>query len=99
MQGYNLQFSPIVKNEELNFTLIFSKNAINGFKNTIDNFKLNFSLKEQIIIDVNSNTQWDLRGKYIKGTIHQNLEPIIITDEYWFAWKKFHSEAPLINVF
>ncbi|MFK7946845.1 MAG: DUF3179 domain-containing (seleno)protein [Saprospiraceae bacterium] len=88
----------VVVNQENDFFLVGVNNVINAFKNTLENSKLNISLEDNGIVDLNSGTHWNIRGKYISGLINQNLDPIIISDEYWFSWKKFHKESKLIRL-
>ena len=85
----------ILENKALNFTLIGIGNTVNGFKTKNINLTLN---NNQIIEDTISKTKWDISGKYITGAINNNLEPIAISDEYWFSWKKFHPKGKLINL-
>ena len=89
----------VVVNEEYDFVLIITKGSVNGFKGTLDTHALELAINDnKIISDKTSGTTWDLRGKYINGAIQQNLESIAITDEYWFAWKKFHPDTLLIRM-
>ena len=88
----------VVVNQENDFFLVGVNNVIYAFKNTLENSKLNISLEDNGIVDLNSGTHWNIRGKYISGLINQNLDPIIISDEYWFSWKKFHKESKLIRL-
>lgn len=88
----------IVSNKENDFFLVGTSNSVNGFKSSINNSKLKISIDKTEIVDLNSNTRWDIRGKYITGLLNVNLEPIAISDEYWFSWKKFHSNSKLIRL-
>ena len=84
----------IVNNEASNFTLISMGNSVNGFK-TKD---IILSLKNnQILEDTISKSCWDIRGKYLHGTIKNDLNQIFISDEYWFSWKKFHPKSKLLR--
>ncbi|MCK5456783.1 MAG: DUF3179 domain-containing protein [Melioribacteraceae bacterium] len=85
----------LVINNEYNFFLIGTSNVVNGFKSSINNSDLKITFDNAEIFDLNSETRWDIRGKYIKGTLNTNLVPIAISDEYWFSWKKFHPESEL----
>ena len=85
----------IIKNEELDFTLICIGNTVNGFKTK----NMVLILKEnQVIEDTITKSNWDITGKYLNGTIENDLEKIAISDEYWFSWKKFHSESKLLRI-
>ncbi len=85
----------IVKNTSLNFTLLSIENNVIGFK-TPD---LNLIAKNALIIeDTKTKTHWDITGKYLNGIIKKDLEKITISDEYWFAWKKFHPNSKLIRL-
>jgi hypothetical protein len=88
----------VVINQEKDFFLIGISGTVNGFKNSIENSILKISIDKTGIVDLSSATRWDLRGKYIAGSLNVNLEPIAISDEYWFSWKKFHKDARLIRL-
>ncbi|GGZ92463.1 hypothetical protein GCM10007028_33470 [Algibacter mikhailovii] len=88
----------VVLNKEHNVFLIGIADTVNGFKNSVNNFVLNVTLDNAEILDLNSQTRWNMRGKYIKGKLNTNLEPIAISDEYWFSWKKFHRDSKLIRL-
>ncbi|WP_282124206.1 DUF3179 domain-containing (seleno)protein [Algibacter mikhailovii] len=88
----------VVLNKEHNVFLIGIADTVNGFKNSVNNFVLNVTLDNAEILDLNSQTRWNMRGKYIKGKLNTNLEPIAISDEYWFSWKKFHKDSKLIRL-
>jgi hypothetical protein len=75
----------VVINQENDFFLIGISNSVNGFKNSINNSKLKTAIDRTEIVDLNSETRWDIRGKYITGLLNANLEPIAISDEYWFS--------------
>jgi len=85
----------IVKNENLNFTLIVVDNTVNGFKT----MNFNLILKDnQIIEDTITKSTWDISGEHLQGTIKSNLEKISISDEFWFSWKKFHPKSTLLRL-
>lgn len=88
----------IVINQEYDFFLIGTTNAVNAFKSKLNNSKLNISIEKKEIIDLDSKTRWDIRGKYLSGSLNENLEPIAMSDEYWFSWKKFHEGSKLIRL-
>ena len=88
----------IVINKRGGFFLVGISNTVNGFKNSLDKTELDIALEQAEIVDLNSDTRWDLRGKYINGTLKSDLEPIAISDEYWFSWKKFHQDTELIRI-
>ena len=87
----------IVLNDEFGFFLIKNNNIVNAYRNSINNSKLSVSFSNDVIVDDKSGTEWDIRGKYISGKINMNLEPIMISDEYWFSWKKFQGKSRLVR--
>ena len=90
----------IVKNKELNIFLIAIGNTVNGFKGVSSGRSLKLKLNpDETVSDSPSGTVWDTRGKHVSGEIKSNLEPIAISDEYWFSWKKFHPTSKLIRLF
>ena len=88
----------IVINHEYHFFLIGTTKIVYAFKNKLKNNNLNILLENTEIIAQKSNTRWDIRGKYLTGLINENLEPVAISDEYWFSWKKFHEDSRLIRL-
>lgn len=51
------------------------------------------------LIDQLSETHWNMFGKYLSGSIQADLDPIAVSDEYWFSWKKFHEDTEVIMDF
>ncbi len=88
----------IVENKELGFFLIGVGNTVNGFRNTLNNKKLELKIDNGELIDMDKNTKWNIRGKYISGELNSDLESIAISDEYWFSWIKFHDKSMLIRL-
>ena len=88
----------VVKNDALNIMLIALNDTVNGFKSTLDGRELNIMLNaDKTLTDIPTETVWDMRGHYLEGEIQSNLEPIAISDEYWFSWKTFHPQSTLIR--
>ena len=89
----------VVKNSELDIFLITSGSTVKAFKASIHKTILHISFENQKeILDKDSQTRWNIRGKYISGPINENLEIITISDEYWFAWKKYHSNSKYVKL-
>jgi hypothetical protein len=89
----------LVKNEELDIFLVPVDNTVNGFKSTLDGRALNITLNYgNTLCDSPSGTVWDIRGKHMRGEIEANLEPVALSDEYWFSWKRFHPTSKLIRL-
>ncbi|MCP4140661.1 MAG: DUF3179 domain-containing protein [Chloroflexi bacterium] len=89
----------IVRNEDLDIFLVAVSNTVNGFKSSLKGRLLNITLNSsKTLSDSSSGTVWNLRGKYISGEIEANLEPVALSDEYWFSWKRFHPTSKLIRV-
>ncbi|KAA3607328.1 MAG: DUF3179 domain-containing protein [Planctomycetota bacterium] len=89
----------IVKNEELNTFFVAVGDTVNAFKGIVagEAVDLVFSGATRLA-DSGSGTRWDLRGKYLSGPIEADLEPLAISDEYWFSWKEFHPDSQLIRL-
>ena len=89
----------LVRNEDLDIFLVAVSNTVNGFKSSLNGRSLNITMStNKTLSDSSSGTAWDLRGKHISGEIESNLEPVALSDEYWFSWKKFHPTSKLIRV-
>lgn len=86
-------------NSELGFWLVPVSDSVLGFKCKLKGYDLNLDLTTvSKITDSKTGTAWDVRGKYMNGPIESDLEPIAITDEYWFAWRLFHPGSRLIRL-
>lgn len=88
----------IVFNQDHDLFLFGTGNTVNAFRNIVKETRLDISIENGALVDAKSNTRWNLRGKYVSGPIKENLQPVAISDEYWFSWKKFHKEAELIRL-
>ena len=89
----------IFKNEELDIFLVAVRNTVNGFKGSLDGRSIHLTLTpDQTLSDISSGTVWDIRGKQMNGEIESDLEPMSLSDEYWFSWKRFHPTSKLIRV-
>ena len=90
----------VIKNEDLGvFLVAVNNNSVLGFKNSLNGRSLDITLNpDKTLFDGSSGTFWNIRGKYIKGEIKSDLVSIVLSDEYWFSWKKFHSDSKLIRV-
>ncbi|MCW5518150.1 DUF3179 domain-containing protein [Muriicola sp. Z0-33] len=88
----------IVENKENGFILIGAGKTVNAFNNSLNSQKLEIKLEGEELLDSKSSTKWNVRGKYISGDIKEDLEPIAISDEYWFSWIKFHDKSRLIRL-
>jgi hypothetical protein len=89
----------VVKNEKLDIFFVATSDTVNGFKGSLNGIALQISLNgNKILSDAISGTSWDLRGKHIDGEIGSDLQPVAISDEYWFSWKKFHPDSELIRL-
>jgi hypothetical protein len=89
----------LVKNEKLDMVLVAVGNAVNGFKSSLNGGRLNIILNpDNTLSDSFSGTVWNSRGGYISGAIETALEPVALSDEYWFSWKYFHPTSSLIRV-
>ena len=89
----------IVKNEDLGFFLVATNNTVVGFKSSLSAKSLDITLgTDNTLTDISSGTVWNIRGKLFKGEMRSDLEPIALSDEYWFSWRLFHSKSKLIRV-
>lgn len=88
----------VVANNDYGFFLVGAGKTVNAFNNSLHSQKLNIKLENGKLFDVKSNTKWNIRGKYISGEIQADLEPIAISNEYWFSWVKFHDKSKLIRL-
>ncbi len=89
----------VVHNPARNLYLVAVNNTVNAFTDHLAGATLDLSLhSNDTLSDASTGTRWDLRGKRIDGKIDADLDPIPISDEYWFSWQRFHSPTELIRV-
>jgi len=89
----------IIKNEELNVFFVAVGDTVNAFKGLVAGEPINLVISEDnVLSDISSGTEWNVRGKYLGGSIESDLEPLAISDEYWFSWKEFHPDSQLIRL-
>ncbi|MCP4438653.1 MAG: DUF3179 domain-containing protein [Aureispira sp.] len=88
----------IIINQEYGFILLALGSTVNCFNIILDNTPLALRLEDNNLIDSKSNTTWDIRGKWKSGSLQTELEPIAISDEYWFSWKKYHPNTLLVEL-
>lgn len=89
----------LVKNEELDVFLVAVGDTVNGFMSSLNDKALDITLNaDNTLCDNASSTVWDLRGKYMHGAMKSDLEPVALSDEYWFSWKRFHPASRLIRL-
>ncbi|MEX0896096.1 MAG: DUF3179 domain-containing (seleno)protein [Patescibacteria group bacterium] len=88
----------IVTNVDSNFFLVSNHGSVNGFKKMAGGTNIRVSAENGELVDLDSKTRWNMRGKYIAGTIRSDLQPIVISDEYWFSWKEYHKNSVLMRV-
>ena len=78
--------------------LIATGDSVNGFKTKLNGEILQIAPEDHSLVDRISGAKWDLRGKFISGKIDKDLEPIALSDEYWFSWKQFHSNSRISSL-
>ena len=88
----------LVINEEFGFFLVGRNDQVAAFRDSINGSQLVAEFENSEIIDMNTQTHWDIRGKYLNGPLKKDLEIVAISDEYWFAWKKFHQDSRLLRL-
>lgn len=73
--------------------------SVNAFSDSPAGTPLELSLSSNhTLVDALTGSVWDTRGKRIDGALEADLEPIALSDEYWFSWRRFHPRSELIHV-
>ena len=89
----------VVKNKELNVFFVTVGETVNAFMGLVAGELIDLSLSENnVLSDVISGTEWNVRGKYLAGLVESDLDGLAISDEYWFSWKEFHPDSQLIRL-
>lgn len=87
----------VVKNEALNVFFVALNDTVNAYKGSVDGQAIDLSASEDgSLRDTRSGTLWDSRGKQKSGPLTSDLEPVAISDEYWFSWRAFHPTSSTI---
>ena len=89
----------VVTNENRGVVLIAQNNVVNAFKADVDGEPIDLTLNGgSDLRDQNSDTIWDIRGKYKQGPIKTDLDMVMTSDEYWYSWKLFHPKSELVRL-
>ena len=89
----------LVRNEALDAYFIATGDTVNAFKGSVAGESIVLSTeKGSAMRDTRSGTLWDIRGKYLSGSIRSDLPRLAISDEYWFSWKLWHPDSELIRL-
>lgn len=79
--------------------MIAHSGTVNGYKDVVNGQHVIILKENNKLIDQLSETHWNMFGKYLSGSIQADLDPIAVSDEYWFSWKKFHEDTEVIMDF
>src|SRR6478735_6062970 len=66
------------------------------FNRMLDNQELKFEPLggQNMLTDSNTNSQWNMQGTCISGTLrNKQLEPIQAYQEFWHSWQTFHKQT------
>ena len=89
----------IVKNEALDVVFVARGDSVNAYKGSIGGQAIDLSTDQDgALRDTHSDTVWDVRGKYRSGPLRADLDPVAISDEYWFSWRAFHPASTTIQL-
>lgn len=89
----------VVKNEEHEFFLIAQDGVVNAIKARVNGQPIDLTIgQDGNLKDQSSGVIWDIRGKYKNGVVESDLEPLTISDEFWYSWKLFHPRSELIRL-
>jgi hypothetical protein len=76
-------------------TSLYPQNA-RAFDRTLDGQVLDFEFKDGMIIDAQTNSEWNYDGLAISGTLEgSQLSRIPFNPGFWFEWVAFHPETQL----
>ena len=81
----------IINEQVGSISLIVVRDADNGiikaFDRTVNNQVLTFELNNNILVDKETATRWNLDGEAFSGTLRgQKLQPVSLQMSFWFAW-------------
>jgi len=74
---------------------LFSQNA-RAFERTLDGQVLDFEFTDGVIIDIQTNSEWNYDGLAISGSLEgSQLSRMPFSPGFWFEWVAFHPETEL----
>lgn len=88
----------VFHDRERGVVFVVTGETVNAFGDTAGDERLEPELSDSTIVDRRTGTTWDLRGKHLAGPVAADLDPVPISDEYWFSWRFFHPEVPVDRV-
>ncbi|MCB1395043.1 MAG: DUF3179 domain-containing protein [Rhodobacter sp.] len=91
-----LRAAGVVHRPDLGITLASAGGGVVAFR-TADIGPLELGADHRLH-DARSGAVWTLRGKAAGGSNQADLEPVALSDEYWFSWKFFHPTARLERI-
>jgi len=83
----------VVQASDGNFFLVGVNDAVSAFKTPAGNAP---TLSGRQLRDESGDRTWDLRGRSLDDGAP--LERIALSDEYWFSWRYFHPNAPVMRL-
>ena len=82
-----------VNNEPILLVSLYSGNA-RSFDRMVDGEILEFTYKDNKIVDINTNSEWNYDGIAISGELEgTELERLAFNPGFWFEWIAFHPET------
>jgi len=82
-----------VNNEPILLVSLYSGNA-RSFDRMVDGEILEFTYKDNKIVDINTNSEWNYDGVAISGELEgTELERLAFNPGFWFEWIAFHPET------
>ena len=82
-----------VNNEPILLVSLYSGNA-RSFDRMVDGEILEFTYKDNKIVDINTNSEWNYDGVSISGELEgTELERLAFNPGFWFEWIAFHPET------
>jgi hypothetical protein len=64
------------------------------FDPVLDGRRLTFASRDGVIVDEQTSSTWNALGKAVQGPLAgAELEPVLHTTTFWFAWSGFHEDT------
>ena len=68
------------------------------FTPTVDGRRLTFRPAGNAITDLETSSTWNALGRAVAGPLEgTQLEPVVHTSTFWFAWRSFHRETRVLR--
>jgi thiol-disulfide isomerase/thioredoxin len=68
--------------------------SIAAFSRTLDGQALSFEVRDDVIVDTQTGSTWDVLGRALDGPLQgEQLDAVVGVNHFWFSWAAFKPET------